>query len=48
MRALVYDPSQADKLTFAERPDPVPASSQALVEVHAGRRVLDLRGGDAR
>ena len=35
MRALVYDPSQADKLTFAERPDPVPASSQALVEVHA-------------
>jgi NADPH2:quinone reductase len=35
MRALVHDPSQAQKLAFAELPDPVPTASQALVEVHA-------------
>jgi hypothetical protein len=44
MRALVYDPSQADKLTFAERPDPVPLLDRQV----PGKVVLDPRGGDAR
>jgi NADPH2:quinone reductase len=35
MRALVYDPGHAQKLVFADVPDPLPASAQALVQVHA-------------
>ncbi|WP_438003422.1 zinc-binding dehydrogenase [Sorangium sp. So ce321] len=35
MRALVHDPSQPRGLRAAEVPPPVPAPSQALIEVHA-------------
>ncbi|XXU91952.1 zinc-binding dehydrogenase [Sorangium sp. So ce1153] len=35
MRALVHDPSQPRGLRSAEVPPPVPAPSQALIEVHA-------------
>ncbi|MCP2165216.1 zinc-binding dehydrogenase [Goodfellowiella coeruleoviolacea] len=35
MRALVHDPSAFQGLGFAEVPEPLPARSQVLIEVHA-------------
>ncbi|MEO8184664.1 MAG: zinc-binding dehydrogenase [Deltaproteobacteria bacterium] len=35
MRALVYQPHHPGQLAFVEVPEPVPTSSQALVQVHA-------------
>jgi NADPH:quinone reductase-like Zn-dependent oxidoreductase len=35
MRALVYQPHHPGQLAFAEVPEPVPMSSQAVVQVHA-------------
>ncbi|MFE2746423.1 zinc-binding dehydrogenase [Streptomyces scopuliridis] len=35
MRALLYDPEAPQGFRIGEAPDPVPAESQALVEVHA-------------